>query len=256
MKVLARSRYGAAKNCSGWARSDRQRPAAGAVAAGHSFWNRPTIIDFAITRVAKRSVPTMLAQPKNGGHGAKARLCPPYKSLPTLPSRQLIGKIPDGLAIDGGPVPLAHRLEIGGAFAIGRAVLEAGGVQQIGGGGQYVRDAVAQIDMAVAVEIDAVFDVGRRQELGLSDFAGESADQSTQGEIAALQDFQRREQFALEQLRAPAIMRHGGEGADHRHLADVALAEIALQPPDGDHDLRRHPELLLDPRQQRGVPLQ
>src|SRR5277367_1496933 len=28
MKVLARSRYGAATNCSGWARSDHQRPAA------------------------------------------------------------------------------------------------------------------------------------------------------------------------------------------------------------------------------------
>jgi len=29
MKVLTRSRYGAATNCSGWARSDRQRPVAG-----------------------------------------------------------------------------------------------------------------------------------------------------------------------------------------------------------------------------------
>ena len=51
-------------------------------------------------------------------------------------------------------------------------------------------------------------------------------------------------------------MRHGGERADHRHLADVALAEIALQPPDRDDDLRRHPEPLLDPRQQCGVTLQ
>src|ERR1700709_302269 len=78
MKVLARSRYGAAKNCSGWARSDRQRPAAGAVAAGHSFRNRPTIIDCAITRVGKGAVapcPPLINDRKDGGHAA---LCPPY----------------------------------------------------------------------------------------------------------------------------------------------------------------------------------
>jgi hypothetical protein len=51
-------------------------------------------------------------------------------------------------------------------------------------------------------------------------------------EIAALQDFQRRDQFALEQLGAAAIMRHGGEHAKHRQLAHVALAEVALQSPD------------------------
>jgi len=43
MKVLARSCYRAAANCSGWARSDRQRPAAVAVAAGHSSRNIRTI---------------------------------------------------------------------------------------------------------------------------------------------------------------------------------------------------------------------
>src|ERR1700710_2528299 len=68
MKVLARSRYGAAKNCSGWARSDRQRPAAGAVAADHSFRNRPTIIDCAITRVGKAAA---------AARRAKAEPCPP-----------------------------------------------------------------------------------------------------------------------------------------------------------------------------------
>src|SRR5215216_2496666 len=51
-------------------------------------------------------------------------------------------------------------------------------------------------------------------------------------------------------------MRHGGQRTDHRHLADVALAEIRLQSPDRDHDFRRHAELLLDARQQRSVPLQ
>ena len=104
--------------------------------------------------------------------------------------------------------------------------------------------------MAVAVEIDAVLDVGRRQKLRLADFAGEGADQVVQGEIAALHDLQRRQQLALEQFGAAAIMRHGGERADHRHLADIALAEIRLQPPDRDHDFRRHAKALLDARQQ------
>ena len=75
------------------------------------------------------------------------------------PPHQLIRKIGDRLAVDGGVIPLAHRLEIRRALAIGRAHLEAVGVQQIGGGGEHVGDAVAQIDAAVAVEIDAVFDI-------------------------------------------------------------------------------------------------
>src|SRR5207253_4077030 len=102
------------------------------------------------------------------------------------PPHQLIGKIADGLAIDRGPVPLAHRFEIGGALAVGRAHLEAGGVQQIGGGGEHVGHGVAEIDVAVAVEIDAVFDVGRRQKLRLADLAGKRPDQVPQRQVAAL----------------------------------------------------------------------
>ena len=90
----------------------------------------------------------------------------------------------------------------------------------------------------------------------LADFAGIGADHVAQAEIAALHDLQRREQLALEQFGAAAIMRHGGEHAEHRQLAHVALAEIGLQPPDRDQDLPRHAELRLDARQQRGVTLQ
>ena len=121
---------------------------------------------------------------------------------------------------------------------------------KFGGGGEHVGHRVAQIDAAVAVEIDAVFDVGRRQELRLPDLAGIGADQVTQGKIAALHDLQRREQFALEQLGAAAIMREGSQRADHRKLAHVALAEIGLQSPDRDQDLPGHAEPRLDPRQQ------
>src|SRR4051812_30472042 len=83
---------------------------------------------------------------------------PTQSRLPRgLPPHQLIREIPDRLAIDRGTIPLAHRFEIRRALAVGLAVLEAGDVQQIGGGGEHVGNAVAQIDVAVAVEIDAVF---------------------------------------------------------------------------------------------------
>ena len=51
-------------------------------------------------------------------------------------------------------------------------------------------------------------------------------------------------------------MRERRQRADHRHLADVALAEIGFQSPDRDDDLGRHAELLLDTPEQRAVTLQ
>src|SRR5262245_48156126 len=51
-------------------------------------------------------------------------------------------------------------------------------------------------------------------------------------------------------------MRHGGEHAEDRQLAHVALAELALQSPDRDPDMARHAKALLDLRQQRSVTLQ
>src|ERR1043165_2619255 len=80
-------------------------------------------------------------------------------------SAQPVGEERDGLAIDLTPVPLPHHLEIRGAFAVGLTGLPAVGLEQVRRRGKHVRHAVAQIDMAVAVEIDAVLDVGRGQEL-------------------------------------------------------------------------------------------
>src|ERR1700722_1271327 len=51
-------------------------------------------------------------------------------------------------------------------------------------------------------------------------------------------------------------MRQRRQRTDYLLLAHVAMAEIALQPPDRDDDLARHAELGLDLRQQRRVPLQ
>src|SRR4051812_30378247 len=57
-----------------------------------------------------------------------------------LPPHQLIGKIPDGLAVDRCPVPLAHGLEIRTALAVWRAHLETAGVQEVRGGGEHIGD--------------------------------------------------------------------------------------------------------------------
>ena len=158
-----------------------------------------------------------------------------------------------GLAIDLGPVPLAHHLEILRALAEGCPGLPAVGLEQIGGRRQHIRHAVAEIDMAVAVKIDAILDVGRRQELRLPDLAGVGADQVAQRQVAALEDFQRRDEFGLEQLRAAAIMRQRRERAHHRQFTHVAGAIVAFERPDRHDQFFWHAELLLDAREQLRV---
>ncbi len=112
---------------------------------------------------------------------------------------------------------------------------------------------MAQIDVAVAVVVDAVLDVGRGQELGLADLAGKGALEIAQRQVAALQDFQRGDQLALEQFGAAAIMRQRRQRADHRQLAHVAGAVVAFHGPDRHQQRARHAELPLDAREQRGV---
>src|SRR5439155_24778624 len=103
---------------------------------------------------------------RGNGNGSRLSL---KISAAHSPALQPFGEMHDGLAVDHRPVPLAHDLEIGGALAIERARLPAAGLEQIGSGGEHVGHAVAQVDMAVAVVVDAVLDVGGRQKLGLAD---------------------------------------------------------------------------------------
>src|SRR5689334_1244553 len=104
--------------------------------------------------------------------------------------------------------------------------------------------------MAVAVKVDAILDVGRREELRLPDLAGVSTDEIAQRQIAALENFQRCNQLGLEQLAAAAIMRQRGDRADHRQLAHVTRAVVALQSPNGHQQLFRYPKLSFDARKQ------
>jgi hypothetical protein len=167
-------------------------------------------------------------------------------------STQLFGEVADGLAVHDRPVPLVHDLEIRRALAERRARLPAVHLQEVGGRGEHVRHAAAQVDAAVAVEINAVLDVGRRQELGLADLARIGAEHIAQRQVAALRDLQRRNELALEQLAAPAIVRERRQRAHHRQLAHVA-AVVGLHGPDRHDDGARHAELSLDPLEQSGM---
>ena len=181
---------------------------------------------------------------------------PCRRSRAPSPAAQPLRHQHNGLAVDLGVSPLTHRhLEIRRARGKRRARLPAIGLEQIGGRGQHIWNGMAQIDMAVAVVVDAVLDVRRRQKLCLADLAGIGADEIAQRQIAALDDLQGGDKLALEQLGAAAVMRQRRHRADHRQLAHVAGAVIAFERPDRHDHRRGHAELPLDAPEQRGVHL-
>ena len=102
-----------------------------------------------------------------------------------------LGEGRDGLGVDHGLVPAADHLEVGIAFVPALAALPAVALQIVGGGGEHVGHAVHQIAPAVAVEIDRVFVIGRRQELRLPEIAGPVAAHFGRRQVAAIDDAQR-----------------------------------------------------------------
>src|SRR5258708_30845947 len=84
--------------------------------------------------------------------------------------------------------PLAHDLEIRGALAERRAGPPAVGLQKIGRRGENVGNAVPEIDVSVAVIVDAIFHVRGWQKLRLADLACVRTDQVAQKKNAALDD--------------------------------------------------------------------
>jgi hypothetical protein len=84
-----------------------------------------------------------------------------------------------------------------------------------------------EIDASVAIVIDAIFDGRGGQKLSLADFVSVSSDQFAQGKIAALDNLQRGKKLALKQFGAAAIMRQGGERADHRPRPTMHLCLTA-----------------------------
>ena len=102
--------------------------------------------------------------------------------------RKALGKENHGFAVHHRPVPLAHDLEIRGALAKRRAGPPAVGLQKISGRGEYVGNAVPEIDVPVAVIVEAIFHVRGWQKLRLADLASVGTDQVSHVKIAALDD--------------------------------------------------------------------
>ncbi len=125
-------------------------------------------------------------------------------------------------------------------------------MQIIGGGGERIRDAVDQVAVAVAVEIDAVFDVVRRRELHPAEFAGPVASHLINGLVAALDDLERVEQLLAEFVAAPAVISQGRQRRQDLELAEQRTV-IALEAPHRGDDLARHAIGLLDAAEQRAV---
>ena len=78
---------------------------------------------------------------------------------------------------------------------------------------------------------------------------GPAADEFVGRGVALSQDFQGGDQFALEEIGAPAVVGEGGEGCDDGQLAAKG-AIGALKAPDGDDDGCIDVVLSLDFRQQ------
>ncbi len=125
------------------------------------------------------------------------------------------------------------------------ALLPAEMLHEISARAERVGRAFQQIAPAIAVEIDAVIEIMRRQKLHLPELAGERPDHLLGRQVAALDDFQRRDQLRTEQMRPAAIERQRRQRAQRGQVSNIA-AEIGLQPPERDDRRRRHAILVLD----------
>ena len=97
-----------------------------------------------------------------------------FRALDRAAAVELVGEQRDGLGVSPRLVPLLDGGEVPLPLAPALAALPAVALEIIGGGGEHVGHATNQIGMSPAVKIDGVFHLGRRQELGLADFAGQS----------------------------------------------------------------------------------
>src|SRR4051812_25768592 len=81
------------------------------------------------------------------------------------------GELGQRLLVDGGSVPVVPDSEICLARQIAAIGAPAMATQEIGGRGKHVGARMDQVAAAVAVEIDGILQVFRRQELRLAELA-------------------------------------------------------------------------------------
>ena len=90
---------------------------------------------------------------------------------------------------------------------------------------------------AIAGEIDRIGQIGRGNELGMAHGAGPAAGHMRRVDVARLQDLQRRDQLAAEEIAAIALIGQGRQRLDQRQVA-APLAIGRFHAPDGsDHFL-------------------
>src|SRR5215472_535343 len=159
---------------------------------------------------------------------------------------ELLSEISDRLGVDLRRIPLQQHLEIGGAFAPGLATLPAIAFEVIGGRSERVGRIVNEI------AANRIFQIGRRQELGLADFAGPGAAHLGRVHVAAFDNLQRGDQFAAEFVRPAAIVSERRQRADGRIMPAVG-AKIRFHSPDRNQHRAGHAILLLDTAERGGI---
>ncbi len=97
-------------------------------------------------------------------------------------------------------------------------------------------------------EVDRVFQIGGRHELGMPHRARPAAQHVLGIGVARLKDLQGGDQLVLEHLSAAAVIGQRRQRRDDLHPAAVG-AEVRFHPPDRQHDLARDAVLRLDPGQ-------
>ena len=108
------------------------------------------------------------------------------------------------------------------------------------------------VDVAVAVEIDAVLVKFRRQELRQTDGAAPGRTQILARHLAVAEHLQRQDELVAILILAAADIGLRRQHA-HRVVRQRVAAVIGLAAPDREHDGRRHAEALFDPLKARAV---
>src|SRR5208282_1523247 len=118
-------------------------------------------------------------------------------------------KIGDGFGINRGFVPSAYGLHIRGSLPPGLAFLPTVMLEEVRGRSQDIGLVMDEIASAIAVEIHCEFQIGRRHELRLSDFARPGAARGLRVDVTALNKHERVDQFASKLRGPPAIPSEG-----------------------------------------------
>src|SRR5262245_39321635 len=170
-------------------------------------------------------------------------------------SLQPCREVTHGLGVNLRLVPLEQHVEVRRARRPWLTGAPAGALEEVRSRGQGVGHTPDEIALPVVVEVDGVFDIGRRHELSLTNFAGPGAAHFVREHVAALDDAQRFQELGLKQFGSPAVVGKARERPNWRQTSQVG-AKVGFKAPDGDDDRTWDAKLLLDPTQDRPISLQ